>query len=99
MQQQVPLQTNPSQIVRTVLGGQNVQLFVYQKEQGLFVDVAVGETNIVSAALALNETPIVCRNYAGFVGNLVFIDTQGSDDPYWTGLADRYALIYDDLVS
>lgn len=92
--QQIPLQSIQSQIIRCVLGNQNVQLFIYQKPEGLFVDVAVQNTTIVSAALALDITPIVCRNYAGFSGNLIFTDTQGNSDPYYTGLADRYALLY-----
>lgn len=92
--QQIPLQAIPSQIIRLVLANQNVQLFIYQKEQGLFVDVAVNENTIVAAALALDVTPIVCRDYAGFVGNLMFVDVQGDTNPDYTGLADRYALLY-----
>lgn len=92
--QQIPLQSIPSQIVRCVLGVQNVTLFIYQKEQGLFVDVSVENQAIVYAALALDITPIVCRDYAGFIGNLMFTDTQGNADPDYTGLADRFALLY-----
>lgn len=92
--QQIPLQSIPSQIIRVVLDGQNVQIFLYQKEQGLFADVAVDDTTIVSSALALDITPIVCRDYAGFIGNLMFTDTQGNNDPDYSGLADRYALLY-----
>lgn len=92
--QQIPLQPIPSQIVRCVLGQQNVTLFIYQKPQGVFVDVTVENESIVTAALALDITPIVCRDYAGFVGNLMFTDTQGNSDPDYTGFAERFALVY-----
>jgi len=30
----------------------------------------------------------------GFLGDLFFFDTQGSNDPTYTGLADRYLLAF-----
>jgi len=94
MMQQIPLQSIPSQIVRCVLGGQNVQLFFYQKEQGLFADVISNGATIVSGVICQDVNPFVCIQYTGFLGNLMFTDTQGNNDPYYTGLADRYALVY-----
>ncbi len=92
--QQIPLQSVPSQIVRCVLDGQNVQLSLYQKDQGLFADVVSGDTIIVSGVICLDVTPFVCIQYTGFRGNLMFTDTQGNSDPHYTGLADRYGLVY-----
>ena len=93
---QIPLQSVPSQIVKIVLGGQNVQIAVYQKDEGIFVDVNSGGTDIVIAVLAHNGVPIVCREYTGFLGNLMFIDTQGESDPAYAGIGSRYQLIYMD---
>ena len=91
---QISLQPIPSQVIRVVLGGQNCQLFVYQKNQGLFVDVAVNNTNIDCASLAYDMTPLVSRNYEGFDGNLFFVDTLGNLNPDYTGLGTRYLLLY-----
>lgn len=92
--QQIPLQSIPSQIVRCVLDGQNVQLFLYQKDQGLFVDVQSSGVTVVSGVIALDITPFVCIQYRGFLGNLMFVDTQGNEDPNFLGLSERFALVY-----
>jgi hypothetical protein len=44
--------------------------------------------------LALNGVKLVCRDYLGFQGNIVFIDTQGTKNPEYSGLGTRYELIY-----
>jgi hypothetical protein len=36
----------------------------------------------------------MCRQYLGFVGNVMFIDTQGSSDPHAAGLGSRFQLVY-----
>ena len=44
--------------------------------------------------LARNATFMVMTAYLGFVGELFFLDTQGSNDPVYTGLGSRYLLLY-----
>lgn len=92
--QAVPLQPVPSQSVKVVLGGQNCQILVYQKPQGVFVDVAVNGVDVAVATIARDAVPLVCREYAGFAGNLLFIDSQGSADPSYDGLGSRFDLVY-----
>jgi hypothetical protein len=92
--QQIPIQPIPSQIVSCVLGGQNVQIAIYYKTQGLFADVNSNGDDVVVAVLAHDGCPLVCIQYTGFVGNLAFIDTQGTDDPTYDGLGSRYQLVY-----
>jgi hypothetical protein len=90
----VPLQAVPSQRVATTLGGQNCLIAVYQKMFGLFLDLSVGATPIVTATICLNQVRIVRSLYLGFVGDLCFIDNQGGNDPDYTGLGGRYSLAY-----
>lgn len=92
--QQIPLQPIPAQISKVVLGGQNCQLSIYQKQRGLFVDINVNGEDVATAVIALDAVPLVCRDYAGFSGNLLFIDTQGKSDPSYEGLGSRFALVY-----
>lgn len=92
--QSVPLQPIPSQSTKVVLGGQNCQLLINQKPQGVFVDINVDGVDIVTSVIARDAVPLVCREYTGFAGNLLFIDTQGSDDPSYAGLGDRFSLVY-----
>lgn len=92
--QTIPIQPVPSQLSKVVLGDQNCQIALSQKERGLFVDVNVNGVDIVVGIIARDAVPIVCREYAGFQGNLLFIDTRGSDDPVYTDLGTRFQLLY-----
>ena len=92
--QSVPLQPVPSQSTKVILGGQNCQILIYQKPQGCFVDVSVNGVDVAVATIARDAVPLISREYAGFIGNLIFIDTQGSDDPSYEGLGDRWTLVY-----
>ena len=46
--QTVPLQPVPSQVSKVVLGGQNCQINIYQKPQGIFVDISADDVEILS---------------------------------------------------
>lgn len=90
----VPLEPIASQEVTILLGGQTCQIKVYQKEFGLFVDVSVNNALIIGGVMAQNLNRIVRSLYLGFIGDLAFIDGQGSSDPDYTGLGDRFRLAY-----
>lgn len=92
--QQIPLRAAPSQSVKVVLDGQNSQIAIYHKAQGLFVDINADGVDIVVGVIARDAVPLVCREYVGFSGNLLFVDTQGSDDPIYSGLGSRFSLMY-----
>ena len=92
----VPLQAVPNQTLFVTLGGQNCQLNVYQKRYGLFMDVFVqgGAQTIVTGVLASNLNLIVLSAYLGFVGDFMFFDSQGQNNPTYDGLGTRYNLMY-----
>ena len=92
--QTVPLRPVPSQSTKVVLGGQNCQILIYQKPQGCFIDINADGVDIVVGIIARDAVPLVCREYVGFVGNLLFIDTQGNADPSYDGLGSRWSLVY-----
>ena len=92
--QTVPLQPVPSQASKVVLGGQNCQINIYQKPQGIFVDITVDDVEIIVGTIARDIAPLVSRGYTGFIGNLLFIDTQGNSDPSYDGLGSRFYLVY-----
>lgn len=93
--QTVPLSPIPAQSLQTILGGQNVQLSVYQKGDAVYIDVALADVAIANTVIARDEARILHdRQYLGFDGDLMFVDTQGSDDPQYAGLGSRWLLIY-----
>lgn len=90
----VPLVPVPNQTMTIFLGSQPCRINAYQKTTGLYLDLFVGSTTIVTGVLCLNTVRIVRRLYLGFVGDLAFFDTQGSSDPSYTGLGSRFVLAY-----
>ena len=92
--QEIPLQKIPYQIVTVSLGGQECLISIRQNDNGLFVSVSVSGALVVSSIIARDFVPIVCIGYTGFIGNLVFNDSQGVSDPSYEGLGERFNLIY-----
>lgn len=92
--QTIPLIVAPSQTLSVVLAGQRCKIAVYQKEQGLFLDLTMGDQPIVTAIICRDRVRLARYAYLGFVGNLAFMDTQGTDDPVYTGFDGRFKLVY-----
>lgn len=90
----VPLQATPNQAVRVQLNGQNSQINVYQKDQGLFLDLLVDNAPMVMGVICQRDNRIVRDAYLGFSGDLIWGDLQGTDDPFYTGIGTRYLLTY-----
>ncbi len=90
----VPLQAIPNQTVTTTLDGQVTQINVYQTYNGLFTDIYLENTLIIGGVICENQNRIIRSVYLGYSGDFAFIDTQGSNDPDYTGLGSRYFLTY-----
>jgi hypothetical protein len=90
----VPIQDVYSQLVKAQLGGQNCEISIYQLSTGLFCDVSVDSTQIIGGVICQDRNRIVRSLYLGFIGDLAFIDTQGTSDPSSPGLGTRYLLYY-----
>ena len=84
----------PNQSLQVQLGGQSCTLNIAQTAYGLFMDVIVGTEQIIAGVICQNWNRIVRSLYLGFVGDFAWIDTQGDDDPIYTGIGSRYQLIY-----
>lgn len=92
----IPLVATAAQTLTATLSNQRVRLVVYQKTFGLYVDVYANDVLVIGGVVARNLTKIVRSVYLGLVGDFYFFDTQGVDDPVYTGLGDRFLLIYED---
>jgi len=90
----VPLVAIPNQFLTVALGGQVVQLRVYQRTTGLFIDVSVSNVRIIGGVLCLDRNRIVRDAYLGFQGDFAFVDQQGTQQPDYTGLGSRYLLVW-----
>lgn len=90
----IPLRPVPSQIVTVSLANQTCQIAIQQKRPGLFCTLSVNNTVIIAGVLCENLNRIVRSLYLGFIGDLTFIDNQGTEDPNFVGLGDRFSLAY-----
>lgn len=90
----IPLTAVPSQTLKTVLAQQNCVINVYQKSTGLYLDLALEGTTILSGVLCRDRVRCVRQAYLGFVGDLAFMDTQGAEDASYQGLGSRWVLMY-----
>jgi len=98
----IPTAAVPSQVLAVTLANQACRINVYQKTTGLYLDLYISDTLILGGVLCENLNRIVRDAYFGFIGDLAFNDTQGTDDPVYTGLGTRWVLLYleaADLVS
>lgn len=98
MSELIPIRAAASQQVQVQLGGQAVTINIFQQAYGLYVDVFVGGTAIIQGVIGENLNRIVRSTYLGFSGDLVFWDTQGEEDPVYTGLGARWQLAWIDPV-
>jgi hypothetical protein len=90
----VPLQAVPNQTMQCQLGGQACTLTVRQTQYAMFMDVDVAGEPMATGVICEDRNRIVRFGYLGFLGDFVFVDTQGIDDPIYTGLGDRWQLVY-----
>jgi len=113
--QLVPLTAVPSQLVQANLNWQSVSIAVYQLGMApvtdLYCDLTSNGAPIVTcrkcrafSGSATDAAPFLLLDsaYRGFQGDFLFIDSEGDEDPQYSGLGSRWQLIYyspDDLAA
>ncbi len=91
----IPLVAKPSQSMAITLGGQRCEIEIRQKfTGGVFLSLKANGVQIRTNAICRDRVPVVRQEYLPFVGKLAFVDTQGTNDPDYTGFGTRYQLAY-----
>lgn len=92
----IPLAATPAQSLTVQLAGQNCKINVYEKTTGVYLDLLVNNAPVVTCVLCLDRVRMIRETYMGFVGDLTFVDTQGTSDPTNSGFgnAPRFLLVY-----
>lgn len=90
----IPVSAVPAQQMSINLAGQNCTIKLYQKTTGVFVDLYILGTPIITGVIVLDRVCIVRDAYLGFIGDLVMIDTQGTSDPDYSGFGARWQFCY-----
>jgi len=92
--QLVSLKPVPSQTLNVALGSQQCSLKVYQRFYGLYVDLYVNNALVIGGVVGQNLNRIVRSTYLNFVGDFIFVDSQGLDDPAYSDLGSRFFFFY-----
>lgn len=90
----IPIVDAPSQTLNVQLAAQSVRLELYQTTTGFFANVYINDAIVIGGVVCENLNLLVRSRYLGFVGDLMFQDTQGLDDPSYPGLGTRFLLCY-----
>lgn len=96
--ERIPLVAAPSQSLSVQLGAQSCRINVRQRRTGVFLDLYLQDVPVVQGVKAVDRKYLVRAAYTGFVGDLFFVDTQGTSDPEFAGLGSRWQLAWDDLA-
>lgn len=90
----VPIIDVYAQTLTITLGGQSCRIDLKTRATGLYCDLYVNDELKVGGVVCRNLARIAINSYLGFVGDLMFTDTQGASDPASPGLGTRYLLMY-----
>ena len=60
----------------------------------IYCDLTIDGTTIWTGVPCMNGVHLKSYPYLPFVGDLLFTDLQGANDPTWDGLGSRYILLY-----
>ena len=90
----VPTEKLPNQTLWIDLDGQSCEIHLYERFGFMFFDLKVEDDVIIQGQICLNNTNLIQYKHLKFNGQLKFVDTQGNNDPYYTGFNERYALTY-----
>lgn len=92
----IPLSSVASQLLLVPLSGRQGRLWVRQLGSGLYLDLWIDQARVVAGCLCQDRVPILLDPATSLHGDMVFVDTQGAEDPDYTGLTGRYVLLYRD---
>jgi hypothetical protein len=90
-----PLLQTPNLTFTTTVAKQPCRINLYTGTDNLtYFDLFLNNVPIVQYVICENLKLLVQMAYLGFVGDFMFMDSQGSNDPVYTGFGSRYNLVY-----
>ncbi|BBC80869.1 phage baseplate plug family protein [Acetobacter orientalis] len=90
----VPLAQQAAQVLKVPLSGTVTQIALRQRSTGLYAEFWQNDTRCLAGILCQDRTWLIRSKALGIAGDFCFIDTQGTQDPTYTGLGSRYLLLY-----
>lgn len=93
---EIPLSPVPFQTVSAVVNGQKYTVTVRQMGGFLYTSVSVDGTPVVSNLLAVENGRVIPFAQPVAKTMLYWIDTKGRSHPHYTGLGDRWLLVFEE---
>jgi hypothetical protein len=91
----IPLQAVPNQTLAVTLVQQSAQIALRQNGKNLYFDLLNSGAYVVRSRICRDRQRLLLdAQYMGFSGDFMFVDTQGTDDPFYSGLGSRFVLVY-----
>lgn len=90
----IPIEPQKSQSISITLAGQQCTIRLVQRVTFIYMDLEVDGFPVMQGIPCLYGNKMVRYPYLGFIGDFVFIDNTGQDNPEWSGLGDRFSLYY-----
>lgn len=87
----IPLKPVPSQTLQVTLDTQDARITVRTIGDLMYFSL---EGVAVTRLIRDRVRQLIDSKYHGFRGDFAFVDTQGTDDPIYPGLGDRWKLVY-----
>lgn len=93
----IPLSQIPNQTFNINLNGQECEFKFITRGVFMYMDLTVDGEVIINGQICLNNVDLIQYKHLKFNGRLFFTDTQGSLDPLYYGLNERWLLIFEDV--
>lgn len=91
--QTIPLTAVPNQTLTTIVNEIYLTINLRTLDTGLYFDLLINNVVICQSVLCLHGGLLVRGTYQGYAGDFMFVDTQGNEDPVYTGFPDRFLLV------
>ena len=92
---EIPVDAIPWQEFSIVLNDYKCLISLRQVGESIFCDLTVDDIPIFKGAICEDRSAINQYPSRYFDGTLYFIDTKGKEKPEYTGLGDRWVLLYE----
>ncbi|MFT8933306.1 MAG: hypothetical protein ABF976_14520 [Acetobacter syzygii] len=90
----IPLSAVAYQSLRVPLSGYAVRLDLQQRATGLYASLWLDDQPVLAGVLCQDRTWLVRKTPSALPGDLAFADTQGTQNPDYSGLGSRFVLVY-----
>ena len=90
MSLEIPLQQVPNQTLGVSLGGSQYELTLNYRLGDMYLSIVKDNVPVIYNRICQNLNPI---------GEFVFVDSIGNENPVYTGFGDRFVLVWSDGVA